>query len=223
MNRRMKNNLAVLMALLLTGALVACAPVPESESMAPSVSTEALEPAQTSEFKKISESEMASEPEDTSHPIILLARQEEVLSDVQVHHVMDDLFNQPGLVSYEVVDLNQFESYYEFVDSYEVLLGSEDIPYRIIFITDAPVKNFCYLAIETMTLDDGLGITVGDTLYQLDSLTPEEPFVVNWTSIGDVGMFRGISFVDESGVTRTFGFNVSGEDGDLYFIEFGPE
>lgn len=215
--------LAILLALLLTMTLVACASAPEPENLAASIPTEMREPEQTSEPNKMPEPESAPEPDDTSHSGILLESQREGPTDVRAYHVMDDLFNQPEFVSYEVIDLNSFDFYHEFVDSYEELLGSEDVPYRIVFMTDTPVKDFCYLAIETATVDDGLGITVKDTLYRLDSLTPEEPFVVNWTSIGDSSMFRGFSYVDEGGFIRTFGFNVSGEDGDLYLIEFEPE
>lgn len=219
---KIKKALALLLSLLLAGAFVSCTPAPKPEITASSAQTEAPAPEESSapETTSVSEttpvSEAAPEPEDDALPTgTLLAVDEDVISSVQIYPVADDAFNQPDLEPYTAIDLNNLEFYHEFTDSY-------DTPFRIIFMADTPVKNFRYLEIETVFEED-LGIVIVDTLYQLDALTPEEPFVVNWMSIGDIGMLRGISFVDENNVTRYFGFNTSGKDGHLYFVEFKPK
>lgn len=213
MDKNMKKAWAILLSLLLAATLVACASVSESENTAPAITTGTSEPEQATE------SEKAPASENTPHSGVLLVSDEEAASNVQVYHVAEGSFTQSELAHYKVVDLNDLDFYHEYVDSYQELTGASDTLPRIIFMADAPVKDFRYLEIETV-FEDELAIIPGDTLYQLDALTPEEPFVVNWISIGEVGMYRGISFVDEDGITRYFSFNTSGYDGDMYLIEF---
>lgn len=210
----MKKLLTILLSFLLAGMVAACTSVSENAV--------SLTPTETPKPEQIPESPKTPESEDTSDPGTLRVSYEEKRSNVQVYHVADNSFNQPELVPYKVVDLNDLEVYHEFVDPYQELEGLYDISTRIIFMPDTPVKDFRYLEIET-TFEEELGMITVDTLYQLDLLTPAKPFVVNWISIGDIGMFRGVSFIDENGTTRYFSFNISGNDGDINFIEFKPE
>lgn len=226
MQKRIKRILAALLALLLAGVLTSCTPLPQPESTAPSAPAVASAPQQAPSSTRPPAPQPEEPPASTPAPEntppsgVLHASDEKVLSSVHIYHVADDVFNQPERVSYTVIDLDDLAAYHEFKDSYEQLAG-EEVSSRIIFIPDTPVKDFRYLEIEPVFEDD-FGITVGDTLYQLDVLTPEEPFVVNWISIGDVGMFRGFSFTEEDGTTRYFGFNISGYDSDMYIVEFLP-
>jgi len=128
-----------------------------------------------------------------------------------VYYVADENFNQPSLSPHEPIDLGDADFYHEFIES-------EEIPQRIVFKTDTPVEDFRFLALK-MT-EDGSDFIVESTLYQLDELTPKEPFVVSWWVLSTAQIHRGISFVDEDGVTRYFAFHASGEDGALFFIEF---
>lgn len=220
--RRMRRTWIVLLALLLAGSLSACLRAPEAADTTPPVQSETPEPENTAKPTNSPEPENTPALEEDLYSGVLYISNEEAASSVRVYHVADDSFNQSEGEEYEVIDLKDLESYHEFEDAYEDFADLFETFPRIIFMTDAPVTDFRYLEIETVFEDD-IGMTVLDTLYRLDTLTAEKPFVVNWMSIGDIGMSRGISFVDEGGVRRYFAFNISGYDGDMYLMEFKPE
>lgn len=211
----MRAILSILLSLLLAGALAACAATPTSGD------TASPAPTATPEAEQTAEPEQTPEPEESPELGVLHVSDGEAVSDVHVYHVADDAANPADTEEYRVVDMNELDSYSEFEDSYRDIPGMEDVTPRIVFMADAAVKDFRYLAVETVFVEESMGMVVGDVLYQLDELTPEEPFVVNWISIGDVGMYRGVSFV-EDGTTRYFAFNISGYDGDMNMIEFKP-
>jgi len=58
-----------------------------------------------------------------------------------------------------------------------------------------------------------------EELYTLDRLTADRPLVVSTTFYGLIPN-NGISYVDETGTTRFFAVDMSGEDGSLYLWEF---
>ena len=198
--------LAILIALLLLlGALAACNEPPQAAPEATASPT----PTQTPIPEPTAGPDEPYEPEET--PPIPDADAAETTARVRVYYVLDAYFNRPEVSPHEFVDLSELEHYHEFVES-------EEIPQRIVFKSDAPVETFRFLELE-MT-EDGTGFVVEDILYQLDVLTPETPFVVTWWPLSTVRIHRGISFEDETGVTRYFAFHTSGYDGALFFIEF---
>lgn len=88
---------------------------------------------------------------------------------------------------------------------------------KVLFSTEKGARDFKVLA---LTLEDaGERITFSaKELYALDKLTPERPLVVGLTFYGSTPHY-GISYADESGVTRSFAVDESGEDGSLYLWE----
>ena len=206
----MKKILSTLLALLLlVSVLGACTETPEPEHTEPLVQAETPAPEPTPEPIETPE----PEPEETPEPAELPVPVEMMFTNVRVYYVADAYFNQPGLTPHELVDLAELGNYHEFEEP-------EEIPQRIIFKTDAPVENFRYLALGTA--EDGAGFIVEEILYQLDEFTPEVPFVASWWTLSTAMVHRGISFVDDEGITRYFAFHASGYDGALFFIAFEP-
>ena len=91
---------------------------------------------------------------------------------------------------------------------------------KIIFSTNATVRNFNVLALTNGDVDEDGDMTFDvEELYTLDRLTADRPLVVSTTFYGLIPN-NGISYVDETGTTRFFAVDMSGEDGSLYLWEF---
>lgn len=97
---------------------------------------------------------------------------------------------------------------------------SGEMQTQIVLSTDAVVRDFKVLALTDGDVgDDGkMHFTVKE-LTSYDRLTPERPLVVKTVFYGLIPN-NGISYVDETGATRTFAVDMSGEDGSLYLWEF---
>jgi len=94
----------------------------------------------------------------------------------------------------------------------------------IALITDTPLRDFRWVAYENWFEQPEHAAKV-TTLFALEELTPDMPFVFTYRGLG-APAHRGMSFVDESGETRYFGFmhNHSGEliNGFFSLMEFMP-
>ena len=91
---------------------------------------------------------------------------------------------------------------------------------RILFSTDAPVRDFCVLSLSDGTVDaDGNMHFSVQKIYEQPRLTPDRPLEVTTVFYGLIPN-NGISYVDETGLTRCFAVDMSGEDGSLYLWEF---
>ncbi|MCL2545867.1 MAG: hypothetical protein FWE06_01565 [Oscillospiraceae bacterium] len=116
--------------------------------------------------------------------------------------------------------LLSYDSFVEFADP-RADSAQPDINPTVI-ATSSTVSMFRYIEI-LFTHDDYVRLYDAGTLYTLDYLTPETPFVVHgipWSTIPQ----RGISFVDESGIARYFTVSLSGYDGAIVLVEFwNPE
>ena len=97
---------------------------------------------------------------------------------------------------------------------------SGEMQTQIVLSTDAVVRDFKVLALTDGDVgDDGkMHFTVKE-LTSYDRLTPDRPLVVKTVFYGLIPN-NGISYVDETGATRTFAVDMSGEDGSLYLWEF---
>ena len=111
------------------------------------------------------------------------------------------------------------------IEDCEVFIDVEDIDYsEMVFIaTNMDVSSFKYIHIE---FDDSYmesnvysPFRIVSELYTMDYLTPERPFAVQWVDVGVIP-HRGVSFVDDKGVTRYFSMSYSGYDGSFLLNEF---
>jgi len=110
-----------------------------------------------------------------------------------------------------IFDLNQVEKYHEAI----IREGL-----RIVFTTDATVRDFRLLEIRHNTAENERRYIVESVLYTLDELAPEIPLVVTGASLGCAVAVNGFSFVDEDGATRYFIIQQSGKTGNLVYGEF---
>ena len=106
-------------------------------------------------------------------------------------------------------------------DSFESFVEFDEAGYqRIVLATNIAVKSFKYIEIGFNPDDDRMFFEKS-VLYELQTLTPEKPFLVTWMGLGTMP-HRGISFVDENNLTRYFLIHESGLDGSLLVTEFKP-
>jgi hypothetical protein len=120
---------------------------------------------------------------------------------------------------YRLLNLSQFSNYHE-------LILTEDAP-RSIFTTETTVSDFRFLSVFMNqyfwreNADEGeRRYIVQDTLYFLDELTPDVPFVVQGAILGGTFAAHGFSFLDEDGETRYFSIEQSGKTGLVGIFEF---
>lgn len=202
---KIKKILAISLATLLSITLMACTQgnTPE-DSTEPEIPTYLPQTTNADEARRIQ-----NEIQDGMLPSSVTS------ANVRLYYVEDDNFIRPELVDFPIVNLDNVANYHEFIES-------DEIPQRIIFKTDTPVRNFRYLALEQDWEGSGGEFIVEYVVYEMDALTPDTPFVVSWWALSTVRVHRGISFVDENDVVRYFAFHQSGYDGSLFFIEFEP-
>ena len=99
--------------------------------------------------------------------------------------------------------------------------ASEDEPLsRVVFTTDAEVRDFRFLSLSDPQADGEDGFTFATReLWKPETFSPEHPLRVTLTFYGDLPSY-GIMYTDETGAIRTFALEMSGEDGHLYLAEF---
>lgn len=127
-----------------------------------------------------------------------------------------ELNDQPAQVNIEWAQeaRGDFASYHEFT------ADTSDYQVELLISTDKILKNFQFLSLTNTVVDEtGKLLFDMETLYTLDSFSPEKPLVVNLTFFGDLPSY-GFSYADETGATRYFSINLSGEDGSLLLNEF---
>lgn len=102
----------------------------------------------------------------------------------------------------------------------EFTADDSDARVRVLFTAKAPSKSFKVYALTFNDVDeDGKINYQTQEIYFADTLMPQRPLVVEMTFYGDMPSY-GISYVDETGATRLFSVNLSGEDGSLLLSEF---
>ncbi len=108
--------------------------------------------------------------------------------------------------------LDNYISFHEYINDED---GA-----RLIIRTDTEIKDFAFISVDYDNAGDKLFFLAGDTLFSVDELSPEKPFVVKLMIPGSVPAY-GISFVDENGVERYYTINLSGrgeEEGPPYIL-----
>jgi hypothetical protein len=165
--------------------------------------------------------EAGSAQENTSPTIFFTASAESIgvtSANVRLHLEVNEIEQQQYQV-YGLLNLNQFSQYHKFIQR-------EDA-FHILFSTETTVNDFRFF--DVMPNDaffregaDGTErrYTVLNTLYILNELTPEIPFVVQGPWFGSIFAEQGFSFVDEDGTTRYFVLGLSGRTGLVYVGEF---
>ena len=92
---------------------------------------------------------------------------------------------------------------------------------RILFTTDAAVREFSFLSLTFTEEADGALRFETEELYTADAFTPEHPVVIGMTFVGALPD-RGICYTDADGTERYFSLDLSGKDGSLLLTEFEP-
>lgn len=89
---------------------------------------------------------------------------------------------------------------------------------KVVFSTDAVVKNVKFLELGFSDENDELKLNVEKELYVLNELSPDSVFIVYMAFQGIIPD-RGISYVDQDGTVRYYAVEMSGKDGSLLMTE----
>lgn len=111
--------------------------------------------------------------------------------------------------------LNKYDLYHEHIN--------DEAGARLIITTDTEIKDFAFISIKSEDTGNKLCYFAGNTLFSVDEMSPQKPFVVKLLFPGSLPSY-GISFVDENGVQRYFAINLSGRDPEeappYFLLEF---
>ena len=103
---------------------------------------------------------------------------------------------------------------------YEICTAVEDPQTKIVLTADKAVTDLQVLSLYDAAIDDDGNVSFAhETLFTLDTLTPEKPLVIETTFYGDMPNI-GISYIDADGSFHRYAVNVSGMDGSLFFMDF---
>lgn len=103
--------------------------------------------------------------------------------------------------------------YITFVDKTYTGILDEDI----LFSTSATITDFKFFAIE---YDENDNYVIGETLYALTELVPENNIHIN-TYLNDVVTNRGVSFVEEGGEAKNYAIVRDWNEDKLVLVEIG--
>ncbi len=109
-------------------------------------------------------------------------------------------------------DLANFDSYFSYIND---MNGD-----RLLIYPDVKIYNFIFFPIVLDESSETASFFAGETLFSVDELTPEKPFVLKLQIPGSAQSY-GISFIDENGVVRYFTIYLSGrgeEEGPPYIL-----
>jgi len=101
--------------------------------------------------------------------------------------------------------------------------GSSDYLVKVVFTANTDIREFRYLELGFKESQQNAEIQfkADNVLYEMDTLTPDKPFVVSMLFDG-VLPDRGIAYLDEAGTERFFTVSMSGKDESLLLTEFTP-
>ena len=98
--------------------------------------------------------------------------------------------------------------------------ADSDSETKVVFTTDRTVTDFTLLSVFLEGVaEDGTAEYSCETVYLQETLSPDEPLMVNMTFYGDLPNY-GIGYTDTDGTARRFTVSISGEDGSLILAEF---
>jgi len=192
----------IVIAVVLSFALLGCAEVVDGEATIPSETGTEI---------------MTAEP--SPRPPCPVVPPLAPVSGPILHSVPD---SDPFPVSMERVtmdELAELDGFSEYIANPEL---ADNDAHRFIFTAAAPVSDFRLIDVnfDPDAAYDG-AFTVGETIHLVGDLTPERPFVIRGKQFNSLP-HSGVSFFCLSvcgGITRYFIFGVSGEDGSISMNE----
>jgi len=133
----------------------------------------------------------------------------------------NDIKNDPDKTEQVVVsvDFATDEALRQYASYTDANIQATTGAIKVLFTTTAPAKEFHFFEVTYEERSDGFVFVERTLLYSTNDLTPEKPLVIRVLFPGEIPT-RGISYLDENGVTQYFIVIVSGRDGSLLLIEF---
>ena len=104
-------------------------------------------------------------------------------------------------IHYFLLNSSSFVEFCEFDHNYQA--GH----HRLVFVLNEDVRYFQYVELQFNTSEYGNYLVLGDTLFSIDLLQSNQPFVTTWISRGNYAP-RGVSFTDRNNTTRVFSFDI---------------
>lgn len=114
--------------------------------------------------------------------------------------------------------INKYDSFHEY--------NNDESGARLIIWPDGRVRNFAFISVGNREVENKIYYFAKDTLFSVEELSPEKPFVVKLLIPGLVSAW-GISFLDENNVQRYFAINLDGRGEDeaspYFLLEFNSD
>lgn len=120
-----------------------------------------------------------------------------------------------GTITIKIVDEEHLDDYPVNAQYYDSKAPSQT--WKILVEATKDIKNFRFVE-----LDESETLKVGQTIVELEILKANTPILLH-TYINDVTLNRGISYQDDDGVVRYFGFNMNLNDGSVTLTEINPD
>ncbi|MBQ3955382.1 MAG: hypothetical protein II680_05790 [Clostridia bacterium] len=103
-------------------------------------------------------------------------------------------------------------------DHLELVADEGENAAKILLTAETPVESFHFFALIYEEMDGDEPRFSTDELYELDTFGPEKPLLVSMT-FGEVFPAYGFTFKNADGMFKTYGINLSGEDGSVIISE----
>lgn len=120
-----------------------------------------------------------------------------------------------GTITIKIVDEEHLDDYPVNAQYYDSKAPSQT--WKILVEATKDIKNFRFVE-----LDESETLKVGQTIVELEILKANTPILLH-TYINDVTLNRGISYQDDDGVVRYFGFNMNLNNGSVTLTEINPD
>ena len=107
-----------------------------------------------------------------------------------------------------------------YADVHEVYFGTIESDVTLVIWANIPLQNFALLTFSPEPIGDETLFIPINTFGKIDTLKPNEAFAINsYIGMGTLP-WSGITFVDESGLSRYFAMQQSQMDGRYHIFEF---
>jgi len=103
-------------------------------------------------------------------------------------------------------------------DHLELVADDGEYAAKILLTTDTPLESFHFFRLIQEEMNEDGPVFSTEELYELEKFEPDKPLLVNMT-FGEIFPTYGFTFKNADGIFKTYGINLSGEDGSVILSE----
>jgi len=103
-------------------------------------------------------------------------------------------------------------------DHLELFADDGEYAAKILLTTDTPLESFHFFRLIQEEMNENGPVFSTEELYELEKFEPDKPLLVNMT-FGEIFPTYGFTFKNADGIFKTYGINLSGQDGSVILSE----